>query len=181
MDDVNGQDPNTDAGQDPNTNTSESADSKEQDSQASGFDALPEATKAEIRKLRKENAAQRKTIEAAETERQKREASEAEKRGEWEKLATERQTEIDRLKGELAERDRADLRRTIAAKHKLPEDAVKYLTGDDEASIEDSAKDLARLTARSEDVDTDSGKPNAGGAAKQSTSVLANYEFGKRR
>lgn len=181
MDDVNAQDANTDAGQDPTTH--ESADTeREQDSPASGFDALPEATKAEIRKLRRENAGYRKQLESAESERQEREAAEAEKRGEWEKLAIERQAEIERLKGEIAERDRAELRRTIARKHNLitddNQDALEFVSGDDADEIEASVKKLAKLAAHRGSVDTDSGKPNAGGGAKQRNSVLANWKFG---
>lgn len=107
---------------------------------------------------------------------------EAAEQGKYKELLEKRDAEIADLKAQLTQRDRDALRASIARKHQLPDDAVKYLTGDDEASIEESAKDLARLTARAEDVDTDSGKPNANrGGGNQTKSVLANYEFGKRR
>lgn len=56
---ANGQDPNANAGQNPNTEPT----GNEQDSKPTGFDALPDETKAEIRKLRKENAGYRKKVD----------------------------------------------------------------------------------------------------------------------
>ena len=71
---ADGQDPNADAGQDP---TSHGAG--EQDSQPTGFDALPAETQKEIRALRNENAKARKRIEeyenAGKTELEKRDAA----------------------------------------------------------------------------------------------------------
>jgi len=58
--DAQGQDPNADAGQDPTTNESGKGG---QDSQPTGFDALPPETQKEIRALRKESAAYRKRAE----------------------------------------------------------------------------------------------------------------------
>ncbi len=67
------QDATAGAGQDPTTNESGKGG---QDSQPTGFDALPPETQAEIRKLRNENAKARKQIEGFEnankTEIQKR-------------------------------------------------------------------------------------------------------------
>jgi predicted nucleic acid-binding Zn-ribbon protein len=67
------QDANADAAQDATTTGSG------QDSQATGFDALPPETQAEIRKLRKENATARKRLDEYEaknlTELEKREAA----------------------------------------------------------------------------------------------------------
>ncbi len=71
--DAQGQDPNADAGQDPTTNESGKGG---QDSQPTGFDALPPETQKEIRALRKESASYRKRAEeyenANKTELQKR-------------------------------------------------------------------------------------------------------------
>lgn len=73
--DAQGQDPNADAGQDPNTSGSGEGG---QDSQPTGFDALPPETQKEIKALRKEAAGYRKKVEeyesANKTELEKREA-----------------------------------------------------------------------------------------------------------
>jgi small-conductance mechanosensitive channel len=70
---VEAQDAGADAAQDATTTGSG------QDSQATGFDALPPETQAEIRKLRRESAAYRKRVEeyesANQTEADKREAA----------------------------------------------------------------------------------------------------------
>ncbi len=72
--DAQGQDLNADAGQNPTTNESGKGG---QDSQPTGFDALPPETQKEIRALRKESAAYRKRAEeyenANKSELQKRE------------------------------------------------------------------------------------------------------------
>ena len=71
--DAAGQDPNADAGQNPTTSESGKGG---QDSQPTGFDALPPETQKEIRALRKESATYRKRAEeyenANKTELQKR-------------------------------------------------------------------------------------------------------------
>jgi hypothetical protein len=74
--DAPGQDPNADAGQDPNTNAT---GANEQDSQPTGFDALPPETQKEIRALRKEAAGYRKKVEdyenATKTEQERKDAA----------------------------------------------------------------------------------------------------------
>lgn len=143
----------------------------------------------DARKLRSEAANLRKRLKDAESiaqaaETKQREAAEAKAKeeGDYKHLLEEREKELAELRDTLTSRDRDDLRATIARKHNLPEAAVKYLSGDDEDSIEASAKELAKLTARSEDVDTDSGKRTSNTkTTKQPDSLLASYQFGKRR
>lgn len=73
------QDVNTDEAEVQDTDAIDQADGNEQDSQPTGFDALPEATQAEIRKLRRENASYRNKVksfeDANQTEAEKREAA----------------------------------------------------------------------------------------------------------
>lgn len=138
----------------------------------------------EARKKAERDAADlKKRLDKIESEAKKRADAEAVEQGKWEEIATKREAELAELRDTLKVRDRDDLRKTIARKHNLPDDAVKYLTGDDEDSIEAAAKDLARLTARSEDVDTDAGRRNANttNRKKQDDSLLVNYKFGQRR
>jgi hypothetical protein len=70
---ADGQEPNADAGQNPN------AQASGQDSQPTGFDALPPETQKEIRALRKEAAGYRKKVEdyeaANQTESDRRDAA----------------------------------------------------------------------------------------------------------
>ncbi len=120
----------------------------------------------------------------ADFEKRQREADEtkAKEEGDYKRLLEEREKELAELRDTLTSRNRHDLRASIARKHNLPEDAVKYLSGDDEDSIEASAKELAKLTARSEDVDTDSGKrTSTTKTTKKPESLLASYKFGQRR
>ena len=119
----------------------------------------------------------------AEYEARQREAEEAaaKEQGKWEEIAAKREQELNDLRTQLASRDLADLRRTVARKHNLPDDAIEFVTGEDEAAIEASVKKLVRLAARNEDVDTDSGKRTTTGARKQPDSLLATYKFGQRR
>ena len=83
--DAQGQDPNADAGQNPTTNESGKGG---QDSQPTGFDALPPETQAEIRKLRKENATARKRLDDYENANK----TEIEKRDDALKAADQRAT-----------------------------------------------------------------------------------------
>lgn len=122
-----------------------------------------------------------KRLKAIEDERKQAEDAKAKEQGEWEKIAATREAELKALQDQLAERDRQTLRATIARKHRLPDDALEFVTGDDEDAIEASVKKLAKIAARTEDVDTDSGKRSS--TTKQTTkpgSLLASYTFGKR-
>jgi hypothetical protein len=83
---------------------------------------------------------------AAETEAKRKADEDAAKaKGGWEKLATDRQAEIERLNGELAKQTRTALVSRIAAKHKLPDELASRLTGDDEAALDADAASLAKL------------------------------------
>jgi hypothetical protein len=86
--DAQGQDPNADAGQDPTTSGSGASG---QDSQPTGFDALPPETQKEIRALRKEAASYRKKVEDYENANR----TDLEKRDLAVKAAEERATALE--------------------------------------------------------------------------------------
>ena len=88
------QDAGADAAQDATTNCSG------QDSQATGFDALPPETQAEIRKLRRESAAYRKRVEEYESANQ----TEADKREAALKAAEDRATALETRLRDLSAR-----------------------------------------------------------------------------
>lgn len=105
----------------------------------------------------------------------------AAEQGDYKKLHDDATKRIADLEQQLADRDRADLKRQLARKHNLDEDALEFVSGDDEETIEASVKKLAKLAARREDVDTDSGKRTTQRQSKPPESLLATYTFGKRR
>lgn len=173
-----------DDAQDAMTETAQDATSEsttEQDSRT-GFDALPEETKAEIRKLRREAAGYRKEVEAAKAEQVKRDEAEATKRGEWEKVATERADRIADLERQIADRDRQDRKRAAGRKHNLPDELVDRLTGETDDDLEADAKALAKLVGTREAPETDADKRTATRTTtKKQGDVLTSYEFGKRQ
>lgn len=97
-----------------------------------------------------------KTTAEAEVTRLANEAA-AKSKGNFEKLATDRQARIDELKRDIAERDKRDLRKTIAAKHNLPADLADRLVGDDEAALEEDAEKLAKTVGTRKAPDTEGG------------------------
>jgi hypothetical protein len=123
-----------------------------------------------------------KRIAAFEQAQKDAEDAAAKESGKWEEIASKREQEANDLRAQLEARDREALRASIARKHRLPDDALEFVTGDDEAAIEASVKKLAKLAARDEDVDTDSGKRTSGTKqTAKNTSLLATYAFGPRR
>jgi len=84
----------------------------------------------------------------------------AKAKGEWERLANERQAEIDRLGAEVAKRDLDALRARIAAKHKL-EHLTARIQGETEAEMDADAKELAKHVKPIGATNTEAG---AGGA-----------------
>lgn len=86
------------------------------------------------------------------------EEKKAEEEGEWEKLANDRLKKIEELEGQIAERDRAALRSTIAKKHNIPDDVADLIDGDDEETLEANAKRLSKVIAREAPPRTDLSK-----------------------
>ncbi|HVL41283.1 MAG TPA: hypothetical protein VM348_03935, partial [Brevundimonas sp.] len=81
----------------------------------------------------------------------------AKAKGDFEKLATDRQARIEELEQDIAERDKKELRRAVGAKHKLPTDIADLLIGDDQAALEEHAKRLAKTVGVREAPDTEGG------------------------
>ena len=175
------------------TNTNEMQDQREADDQHQ--DETPDtgdlgdkgkaALKAE-REARKAAERERADLAAkiAEFEKTQREAQEAtaKEEGRFKELLEQREAELGELKKSLEERDLNDKRTAAARKHNLPDEISARLVGTSDEEIEEDAKRLAKLFARTDGLDTDSGKRSAQGNGKQKAeSLLANYEFGKRR
>lgn len=95
---------------------------------------------------------------AAESEA-KRLADEAAARakGDFEKLANDRQAQIEALQAQLAQRDHDDLRRTVATRHKLPAELASRLSGETEAELEADAKALLKVIEPRKAPDTEAG------------------------
>lgn len=149
------------------------SESKTDDATTTTDDApLGEAGMAALQKEReareaaeKEANRLKKLVEAAEAATRKREADEAAAKGEFEKLATERQQEIERLQGEIAERDTAALRDKVGRAHKLPDPLIDLLKGDDEAALTAHAKELAKHVKPPTAAETEAGAGNRGNGA----------------
>lgn len=107
-----------------------------------------------------------KKIADLEKQQQDRERDEAQKRGEWEKVAKDRETELAKLTASLAERDRNDLKRTIAADEGLPAHWALRLTGGDEEALRADAKAIAKDLKTREPADTDAGDRTKPGQKK---------------
>jgi hypothetical protein len=72
------------------------------------------------------------------------------------------QKKIDELQDQIVERDRSDLRKTIAAKYKLPDELADRLKGETEEEITADAKDLAKkLNLGKSEEENESEKPPA--------------------
>jgi hypothetical protein len=113
-----------------------------------------------------------KRLKAIEDERKQAEDAKAKEQGEWEKVATERERELEKLRAQIAERDLNDLKRTVAAEEGLPAELALRLAGDDEDALRTDAKALARhLKAR--EVDTDAGERTKPGQKKPDKSAYA--------
>lgn len=102
-----------------------------------------------------------RTNAAAEAKRKADEEA-AKAKGEWEKLAGDRQKRVDELEASLKQRDHDDLRRRVAAKHKLPEALANRLTGDDEAALDADATELAKLVTPRQAPNTEVGTGQKG-------------------
>lgn len=120
-------------------------------------DALGDAGKRALDAERQRAEAAEKELKKLQRAQADREAADAKARGDWEKLATDRQAEIDRLSAEVARRDADALRAKVAARHTLPEALAARLVGDDEAALEADAKELAKLVKPPAAADTEVG------------------------
>lgn len=155
------------------------------DGRADRESASKDDTLARISQERREA---RERARKAEAERdallaKQREADEAKAKeeGRFRELLEERERELADIRKQLEERDLNDKRTAIARKHNLPDEIAARLVGTTDEDIENDAKRLAKLFAREDGPDTDGGKRSASSGAKKQESLLANYEFGRRR
>lgn len=102
---------------------------------------------------------QRERAAAADKVRKEREAAESAKaleQGEFQKLAEVRAAKIAELEASIAQRDLAELRRTVGTAYKLPEALSRRLSGETREELEADAKELAKLVAVSAEERTPS-------------------------
>lgn len=131
-------------------------------------ESLGDAGKAALQKERdaretaeKEAKRLKKLVDEAEAAKAKVEEDEAVKRGEFEKIATDRQAKIDELEQQLADRDRAALRDKVAVKHGLVgehADLAEFVSGETEEEMTANAKTLAAKVLPKKAADTEGGK-----------------------
>lgn len=120
---------------------------KESESEPSGFDALPEETKAEIRKLRAENADRRKTNETLQAQvdeiadKDKTEAQKAE-------------AKATRAEARAKEAEAKLLRYEVAAAKKIPAEAVVLMTADTREDLEAQADKILALAKEAQEKAT---------------------------
>lgn len=81
--------------------------------------------------------------------REKADADQLAKNQEWEKLAKQREEEIDALRKENAASKLLELKRGIAAKYSIPEALINRLQGDTAETIEADAKLIAEILPKS--------------------------------
>lgn len=121
----------------------------------------------------KERADLQKQIDALSKAQRDRDDADAKAKGEWEKVAKEREEELAKLTTLLAERDLNDLKRTIAADEGLPADLALRLQGDDEDALRTDAKALAKHLKVKDPGDTDAGDRTKPGQKKPDKNAFA--------
>lgn len=123
---------------------------------------LREAGKAALQRERDRAETAENELKRLRRDQAKREEAEATAKGEFEKLATERQKRIDELEAAVAERDRHDRRREIRQEHNLAEDLEPLISGETDAEMEAAAKLLAKHAKAPAAADTEAGSGNRG-------------------
>ena len=121
----------------------------------------------EARKAADKRAADlEKRIAEFEKAQKDRDAETARQNGEWEKVATEAQAELETLKAQIAERDLRDRKAAAAKAAGLPDDMADRLRGDTDEELEADAKALAKHLRTPEAPDTDAGDRTPRGTKK---------------
>lgn len=120
-----------------------------------GSELTPEQLRAELTKVRKENAEKR--IRNRELE---------EKAKKWEDYELSQKTELEKLQAELADREkklvetaREKTINALARKYKLEDDDLEFLTGSDEAALETQAEKLAKKLGRGQEKEEPKRRP----------------------
>lgn len=107
-----------------------------------------------------------KRIADIEKAQKDRDDADAKAKGEWEKVATERQQELDQLKADLAARDLNDRKTAIAKAAGLPDDLATRLQGETDEELEADAKGMAKLLRVQEAPENDAGERTPKGTKK---------------
>lgn len=107
-----------------------------------------------------------KRIADIEKAQKDRDDADAKAKGEWEKVATERQQELDQLKADLAARDMRDRKIAAATAANLPKDMAERLRGETDEELEADAKELAKHLRTQEAPDNDAGERTPKGIKK---------------
>lgn len=106
-------------------------------------------------------ARQQRAIDAKTTkDRADAEAAKLAEQGEFKKLAETAQAERDALKGQLADRDHADLQRAVAVEQKLPAEMATRLRGATREELTADAKELAKLVTQPPAPPVPGNRPN---------------------
>ena len=163
-----------------NENLEEQRDADEQES-TTETESLGDKGKAAIQRERdarraaeKERADLQKRIDAFEQQQREAEDAKAKEKGEWEKVATQREEELAEVRAQLAARDLKDRKAAIAKQHGIPEEAIGRLNGSTDEEIEEDAKALAKILKPREAPDTDAGERTPPGATKVDKSKFSN-------
>jgi hypothetical protein len=107
-----------------------------------------------------------KRIADIEKAQKDRDDADAKAKGEWEKVATERQAELDKLKADLAARDLNDRKTAIAKAAGLPDDLATRLQGETDEELEADAKGMAKLLRVQDAPENDAGERTPKGTKK---------------
>lgn len=122
-------------------------------------------TEEDIKRLVGKAREEGKRVALEEVQR-KRADDEAKAKGEWEKVATDREAEIAQLKREKAELERRGLVAKVAARHRLPESLAGRLLGETEDEIEADAKAIAKELGARAAPETEAGAGTNGTSRK---------------
>jgi len=125
------------------------------------------------RAAEKERAELQKRIDAIEQQQREAEDAKAKEKGEWEKVAKQREEELAEVRAQLAARDLRDRKAAIAKQHGIPEEAIGRLSGSTDDELEEDAKALAKILKPREAPETDAGERTPPGTKKVDKSKFA--------
>lgn len=129
-------------------------------------------TEAEVEQMIKERLSREKSAEQKriEAEKAKAEAEALAKNAEWEKLAKQREDELNKVKADLAAKELAEKKRAIAEKVGLPAVFAERIQGNTDEELEADAKLILGALPKQEEKKPSPGVtyPGEGGEAKES-------------
>ena len=125
-------------------------------------------TEAEVQQMIKDRLEREKQSldKRAEAEKKAAEEAKLKEQNEWKLLAEKHQAELEKTKAELAARDLAEKKRTIAAKYNIPDQLATRLVGSTDEEIEADAKALAETLPKAEQKKASPGPTHPGEGAE---------------